>query len=74
MLGHLGAALERDETDECRDDARVGEEHDLERSTSRGGAESSGLPKGGEVEQEGDGGSGSPVRTRCDIAQVRHFD
>ena len=74
MLGDLGATLERDETDRCRDDAGMGQEHDLERAAPRGGVESPSLPKGSEVEPEGDGGGGGPIGTRSELAQVRHFD
>jgi hypothetical protein len=47
---------------------------DLERSASRGGAESPDLPKGNQVEPEGDGSCGGPIATRSEMAQVRHFD
>ena len=70
MLGHLGATREWNETDRCQDDAGVGQKHDLERVAPSGGAESPSLPKGREVEQEGDGGGGGPIGTRSEIAPV----
>jgi len=74
VLGYLGATLEWDETDRCTDDAGVGQEYDLENSTSCGGAESPGVPKGYLPGQSRDASSGSPLEAGCDIAQVRHFD
>ena len=59
-----------EETHRHGDDAGVGQEHDLERSAPGGGGESPSLPKGREVEQESDGGSGGSIGTQCAITQI----
>ena len=61
MLGDLRTALERHQVGECRDDGRVGEEYDMERDAPDRRTQPEGLPKGGDAEQEGNAGGGSPT-------------
>ena len=61
MLGHLGIALERDQVGGCGDDVGVGQEYDLEGHSSDCRTQSEGVSKGGDTEQEGNAGGGSPT-------------
>ena len=74
LLGHLGATLEWHEAGRCRNHARLGREHDLERSLPRGRTQSSDLSKGGEAHEEGHAGGGSPVGTSSRFTQVGYLD
>jgi len=61
MLGHLRIALERDQVGGCRNDGGVGQAYDMEGHASDCRAQSEGVPKGGDAEQEGHAGGGSPT-------------
>src|SRR5712691_3686837 len=74
MLGHLGIALERDQGSGRRDDVSMGQEYDVEGHSPDCRPESEGVPKGGEPEQAGDAGGGSPTGARPGAALLGYSD
>jgi DDE family transposase len=72
LLGHSRAALERCQAGECGDDARMGQEHDLERYFSGGRAQPHDLPEGCFPVETGHARGRVPPGTEPTPAQMGH--